>query len=157
MYEGFFLIALVTVVIFAMRPGKQVRYDNPVVNHKPGFYHATIAPELERAQYFIESVTGQFFESGDQSGDIPAQYFSVHDAAELYLLAAGFRAGTLYFQAIAPLAADSHYKTLKEFADQVMVDIPLAGSAAIQGGEHLRTAVEVAAKRLEIVCLSLQE
>lgn len=157
MYEGFFLIALVALVILAIRPGKQVRYDNPVVIHKPGFYHATLAPKLIRAQNFIELVARQFFESGLQAGDIPTQYFGVQDAAGQYLLAAGFRSGKLYFQAIVPLAADSHYKTLHEFSDGVMVHIPLAGSACTQGGEHLRTALEVAAKRLEIVCLSLQE
>ncbi len=157
MYEGFFLIVLVVLVVLAIRPGKTVKYDYPVVIHKPGFYHATIAPELTRAQPFIEAVASQFFGAGLQAGDIPTQCFEVRDADGQYLLAAGSRAGTLYFQAIAPLAADSHYKTLHQFADQVMVHIPLSPSLDTRSGENFRTAVEVAANRLEIVCLSLQE
>lgn len=155
MYEGFFLIVLLALVILFIRPGKKVRYDNPVVIHKPGFYHATLAPKLDRAQTYIESIASQFFGAGLQAGDIATQYFKVSDAAEQYLLAAGFRADTLYFQAIMLSAADSHYKTLHQFADQVMVHIPLAESADTRVTEQLRTAVEVAARNLQITCQSL--
>lgn len=157
MYEGFFLVVLTALVILFMRPGKKVRYDNPVVIHKPGLYHATLAPKLDRAQTYIESIASQFFGAGLPAGDIATQCFEVRDADGQYLLAAGFRAGTLYFQAIMPSAAGSHYKTLHQFADQVMVHIPLSPSLDTRAGESLRTAVEVAANRLEIECLSLQE
>lgn len=155
MYEGFFLIVLVTLVVLAIRPGKKVRYDNPLVIHKSGLYHATLAPKLIRAQPFIEAVASQFSGAGLPAGDIATQYFKVSDAAGPYLLAAGFRAGMWYFQAIEPLDADDHYKTLHQFADQVMVHVPIAESLDTRVAEQLRAAVEVAARNLQITCLNL--
>ncbi|MFA6969774.1 MAG: hypothetical protein WC208_00090 [Gallionella sp.] len=157
MYEGFFLAVLVTLVILAIRPGNKVIYDNPVVIYKPGVYHATLAPSLDRSKNFIEQITSLFLEAGWQAGDIATQYFEVRDVAGNYLLAVGFRGGILYFQAILPSAADSHYNVLHQFSDQVMVHIPLVVFEDTLAGEQLRTAVEAAAKRLAIMCLILQE
>ena len=157
MYEGFFLAVLVTLVILAIRPGNKVIYDNPVVIHKPGVYHATLSPKLDRSKNFIEQIASLFLESGMQAGDIATQYFEVRDPAGQYLLAVGFRGGILYFQAILPSATGSHYNALRQFSDQVMVHIPLVVFEDTLAGEQLRTAVEAAAKRLAIMCLILQE
>jgi len=158
MFEAFFLAALVILVVLAIRPGKTAVFDNPVVIHRPGQYHATLAPQLDRAQNFIEHIARQFTESGLHAGDIATQYFEVHAGGQ-YLLAVGFRSGMLYFQAIMPLSsgADSHYKTLHQFSGQVMVHLPLTTPLGEQDAVILRAAVESAARQLQISCLRLQE
>lgn len=157
MYEGFFLVVLTALVILFMRPGKKVIYDNPVVVHKPRLYHATLAPQLTRAQLFIEAVASRFFGAGLPQGDIATQYFQVSDAEGCYLLAAGFRAGTLYFQAIESSITGRHYQAINQFSDAVLENIPIVTSADTCVAEQLRAAVEVAARNLQISCLSLQE
>lgn len=148
MYEGFVLITLVVLVVLAIRPA--VKYDSPLVIHKPGLYHATLAPRLGRVQYLIEQVAEQF----SATGDIATRQFKMHDAAGKYLLAAGFRAGVLYFQAI-PYSVDNDCEILRKFSDEVLVNIPLAKSQDMQGIASMRSAVEQAAKRLQIDCLSI--
>lgn len=148
MYEGLILATLVLLVILAIRP--VVKYDNPLVIHKPGLYHATLGPQLGRVQYFIEQVAEQF----PAMGDITSLQFKMRDAAGQYLLAAGLRAGILYFQAI-PYKVDGDCETLRRFSDEVLVNIPLAESQDIQGIASMRAAVEAAAKRLQIECLSI--
>lgn len=157
MFEAFFLAALVILVVLAIRPRKTVIFDNPVVIHLPGQYHATLAPQLDRAQNFIEHIARQFSDSGLHAGDIATQYFEVNAGGQ-YLLAVGFRAGMLYFQAIMPVlnGADSHYKTLHQFSEQVMVHLPLTTLISEQDAENLHTAVESAATQLQISCLRLQ-
>ncbi|MCX7193190.1 MAG: hypothetical protein NTY60_06180 [Proteobacteria bacterium] len=148
MYEGFFLVALVVLVVLAMRP--KVKYDNPVIIHKPGLYHATLAPQLDRAQDLIERISNQF----SAAGDVDTQYFTIHDVSGQYLLAAGFRAGTLYFQAILPALHDNNCKTLRLFSAQVMLQVPLGASREVQDALGLRAAVEAAADQLQIACLN---
>jgi hypothetical protein len=149
MYEGILLVALVTLVVLAIRPGK----TNPVVIHKPGLYHATLAPQLVRVQNLIEQIVGRFSASG--LGDVATQYFDVRDDAGQYLLAVGLRGGIVYFQAILPSASDEDGQALREFSGQVMVDVPLAVSPGRQGMAYLRAVVETAATALQITCLNL--
>lgn len=147
MYEGFFLIALVILVVLAIRPGK----INPVVIHKPGCYHATLAPQLVRAKNLIEQIASGLI----AEGDIATQYYELHDVSGRYLLAVGLRGGIVYFQAILPSASDEDDQALREFSGQVMADIPLASSPDKQGMAYLRAAVEAVASQLKIVCKNL--
>jgi hypothetical protein len=144
MYEGFLLIALVVLVVLAIRPGK----TDPIVIHKPG-YHATLAPQLGRAEGFIELI----FREVSTDGDIATQYFEVHDSAGKFLLAAGLRGGVLYFQAILPPFNKASGQAIRYFSDQVLVNIPL--SSKQQDAVCLRKAVEKAAVQLEMCCNNL--
>ena len=143
MYEGFVLVTLVVLVVLAIRP--VVKQDSPLIIHKPGLYHATLAPQLAHVQDLIEQIAEQFC----AAGDIDTLQFKLSDQHGQYLLAAGFRAGMLYFQAI-PYQSDTDCATLRKFSDAVLVNIPLV--AAQQENLSIRTVVEAAAMRLNIHC-----
>lgn len=151
MYEGILLVALVVAVLLAIRP--TVKHDHPLVIIKPGLYHATLAPQLERAQSLLDRIAAAFF----AGSDIPSQFFSVDDPAGRYLLAAGCRSGLLYFQVIMPAGSGSPYQALHRFSSAVMVNIPLAASADVCSGQELRTAVEAAAAQLQMACTIVQD
>lgn len=167
MAELFILIILVALVVLAIRRGKPVVLDNPLIIQRPGLCHMTLAPQLERAQAFIEKIAERFAESHQAEGDIPTQYFEVHDpnvsiqGGSYYLLAAASRGGMLYFQAInlQPLLrdADSHIKSLREFSEAVFVLHPLSERIDGQGAGKLRDAAESAAQQLQVGVKSLQE
>lgn len=148
MYEGLVLVALAAFVILAIRP--VVNQDSPFVIHKPGIYHATLAPQLARVQDLIERITGHF----SAAGDIASLQFKMDDSGRQYLLAAGFRAGMLYFQAI-PYKDNSDYATLRQFSNEVLINIPLGVVESDRAA--LRAAVEIAAMRLRIECLSIKD
>lgn len=152
MYEGFFLVVLTALVILFIRPGKKVIYDNPVVIDKDGLYHATLAPQLIRAQPFIETVASQFLGTGLPQGDIVTQYFQVTDAQGSYLLAAGFRSGILYFQIIQLSSDQTGEQAIRLFSDRVMVNIPLEILADTQGAGRLNEALVAAANRSNLSC-----
>ena len=50
MGESLLLITIVALVVLAIRRGKPVVLDNPVIIHRRGQYHITLAPQLNRAQ-----------------------------------------------------------------------------------------------------------
>lgn len=143
MYEGLLLVALVVVVLLAIRPTK----INPVVVHKPGF-HATLAPGLVRTQSFVERISGEAL----SGGDIATQYFEGEDSVGKFLLAVGFRGGILYFQAILPTQGDANDQAIRRFSELVMVNIPLSSSQ--QDAVRLREVVERAAVQLKYTNLS---
>src|SRR4030067_2187277 len=60
MGELLLLITIVTRVVLAIRRGSPVAVDNPVIIHRRGQYHITLAPQLNRAQTFTEQIAGQF-------------------------------------------------------------------------------------------------
>ncbi len=105
-----------------------------MVIHEPA-YHATLDPALKRVQMLIENIE---FSS---SGDIQTCYFQMRDAQGDYGLAAGFRYGRLYFQAVKTSDQDA----LREFSEQVMADIPFKPSACSDDG--LIAAVKLAAEQ----------
>lgn len=158
MVESFLLLCLVTVVILTIRRGKPVILDNPVIIQRSGQYHITLAPQLNRAQTFIENIAKQLPLAS--SNEFSTQYFEIRDpkvfaqGEDFYLLAAALRGGTLYFQAINPQPllheADSHLKTVREFSDKVMALHPLAGISDEQSVKNLQAAIESAAQPLKI-------
>ncbi len=165
MVESFLLLCLVTIVVLTIRRGKPVVLDNPVVIQRTGQYHITLAPQLNRAQVFIESIVKQF--PLQTSKEFSTRYFEIRDpkvfaqGADFYLLAVALRGGMLYFQAINPQPllydADSHLKTVREFSDKVMALHPLAGTSDAQSEKYLDTAMEVVANQFNIEVKVLQE
>ncbi|MGC2049382.1 MAG: hypothetical protein WA635_12335, partial [Gallionella sp.] len=90
----------------------------------------------------------------------PSQFFEVRDPdvlaqdGKFYLLAAAYRGGLLYFQAINPQPLlhddDSHLKQVREFSEAVLALHPLEHPAECDEAEKLRSAVELAARQLKI-------
>ncbi len=150
MYEGFILLTLVIVVVVVIRPKKDGKLDPPVVMQRAGVYHATLAPQLVRAQPFLETIVSNLAQDGLSAGDIASQFFAVRDAAGEYLLAVGIRGGIAYFQAILPLLNETGAESIRKFSGQVMVNLPPGELAGEQGLAQLPAAVQSAASDLKI-------
>jgi hypothetical protein len=152
MGESLLLLTIITLIVITIRRARPVILENPVNIHRPGQFHITLAPQLNRAQTFVEQIAKQFIESHHPKGDLPTQYFEVRDpkvfskGQDSYLLAVTLRGGELYFQAANPKPAkhkaDNRYDTLREFSESVLQQHPLSGTADESGAEDLRTAVE---------------
>jgi hypothetical protein len=165
--ELFILVILITLVVLVIRGGKSEALDKPLIIQSPGRYHITMAPQLERAQTFIEQIAGQFGQTSPLQGDIPGQYFAVHDPevmaqeGNFYMLAVSYLGGLLYFQAINPQPllrdSDSHLKQVREFSEAVLALHPPAHP--VDGDEvgKLRSAVDLAAHDLKIYVKPLTE
>lgn len=166
MGETLLVLTLVTLVVLTIRRAKPVVLDNPVIIQRSGQYHITLAPQLNRAQTFIEQIAKQFTQLHSPESDLPTQYFEVRDPGvfaqgeSCYLLAISLRGGVLYFQAINPQPllhdADSHYKTLREFSGAVLQHHPLSEPADELWMEKLRGAIDTIAGQLKIAVKILQ-
>ena len=167
MGESLLLITIITLIVLTVRRARPVVLDNPVVIQRPGQYHITLAPKLNRAQTFIEGIARQFAQTHPPSGDLPEQYFEVRDpnvivpGASGYLLAVALRAGVLHFQAVNPLAlphdGDSQYKALRTFSEAVLEKHPLSEPIDEQWSEKLREAVETTASQFKVDARILHE
>jgi hypothetical protein len=167
MGESLLLLTIVTLVILTIRRGKPVVLDNPVIIERAGQYHITLAPQLNRAQNFIEQIVKQYPLDIARQSEFATQFFEVTDpkvfaqGESFYLLAISLRGGVLYFQAINPQPllhdADSHLKTVREYSRAVMAFHPLLGSSDQQGVKNLETAIGTAARQLQIGVKILQE
>ena len=146
MYEGLVLATLAVLVILLIQPAE--KQESPLIIIKPGLYHATLAPQLGRVEQLIEQIAAQFH----ALADIASLQFKMCDADGQYLLAAGFRQGMLYIQAIQ-YKTDKDCETLRKFTDDVLVNIPFTESN--QGIVAMRVAVQAAAMRLKIDCLPI--
>jgi len=165
--ELFLLVLLIGLIVLVIRGGKHEVLDNPLVIQSPGQYHITLAPNLDGAQPFIEQIVGKFAQSHPPQGELPSQFFEVRNPdvlaqeGNLYLLAAAYRGGLLYFQAINPQPLlrddDSHLKQVREFSEAVLALHPLAHPAGGEEAEKLRSAVEMAARQLKISVKPLTE
>jgi len=161
------LIIIVILIVLAMRRGKRVVLESPVIIQRSGQYHITLAPQLSGAQAFIEKVAEQFTQSHPPARDLPTQYFEVSDpkvfsqGGSSYLLAIALRGGVLYFQAInrQPLLrdTDSQYKSLREFSESVLLHHPLSVPADEKAAEKLCAAVDMIAAQLKISVKVLQD
>lgn len=167
MVELFLLTLLVALIVLSIRRGKPVSLDNPIIIQRPGQYHITLAPQLDRAQTFIEQIAARFALSRPPQGELPSQFFEIRDPGVLardgscYLLAAAYRGGLLYFQAIDPQPmlrdADSHLKQIREFSGAVLALHPLGHPAGGDEAAKLRNAVETAAQKMNITVKMLPE
>lgn len=160
MGESLLLITVITLIVLTIRRARPVVLDSSVMIQRPGQYHIILAPQLNRAQTFIEQIAKQFLKIHTPHGDIPSQYYEVRDPGVFaqgqnsYLLAATLRGGLLYFQAVNPRAsqhdASSHLNTLREFSESVLKPHPHVEPSDEQGAEKLGAAVEIIAKQLKI-------
>lgn len=167
MGELLLVITIITLVVLTIRRGKPVILDNPVIIHRPGQYHVTLAPQLNRAQTFIEKIARQFIALHPPQGDLPSQYFEIRDPAvfakgeSAYLLAVTLRDGMLYFQAINPQPliydADSHHKTMRVLSETVLNQHSLSKPADALWVEKLRGSITTAAGQMNITVQALHE
>lgn len=157
--ELFILILLVASVVWAIRSGKSLVKDDPVVIHHPGIFHLTLAPQLDHAQPFIERIAAEFAATPAPQGDLPSLYYEIRDPQLPfggYLLAIARRGGTLYFQAIhPPRDAGSHLGVLREFSEAVLALHPLLEPVDMEGAAQLRATVESVAAESGIFVKSL--
>lgn len=151
MYELLILGLLVTIVVAVLRGGKPVE---PLIVHSTGRYHITLAPQLGHQQAFLEQIAGQFSLGRSPHGDLPAQYYEVTASGSggapeaAYLLAISLRKGTLYFQAIvSPPSGDaaSRLKSLRDYSEAVLAQLPVVDPADASDLEALRAAVPMVA------------
>ncbi|MDD2720129.1 MAG: hypothetical protein PHH47_02325 [Gallionella sp.] len=164
MGESLLLITLITLIILTIRRAKPVVLDNPLVIARPGQYHLTFASQLNQAQRFVEAVAAQFRESGEQSGDLTAQYFEVRDPkvqpkdADHYLLAIAQRDGILYIQAInPPQQLADNLKAVREFSEKQLASHPMANEGHEAQFARLTKTVESVAAASNIAVVRLSE
>jgi len=165
--ELFILVLLITLVVLFIRGGKSSSLEMPLIIQHPGLYHITLAPQLDRARAYIEQIANQFVQTHPLKRDIPGQFFEVHDPdaqaqeEKNYLLAVSYLGGLLYFQAINPRPlmrdSDSKLKQIREYADAVLANLPLKHSADIDEVDKLCSAVEKAARGMNITARPLTE
>jgi len=165
--ELFLLVLIIMFVVLAIRSGKTPVQEKPLIIKSPGRYHVTLAPQLDLAQTFIEQIGDLFAQLFQPQGDLPNMYFEVHDPGlpargeQFYLLAAAYRSGLLYFQAInaQPLLrdSDSYLKQIREYSEAVLALHPLNHPAGVDEAEKLRCTVELAARQLNISVRQLME
>jgi hypothetical protein len=160
MGESLLALTIITLIVITIRRARPVILENPVIIQRPGQYHITLAPQLNRAQTFVEKIASQYIQSHPHERDLPTQYFEVRDPKvfskgnSCYLLAITVRDGVLYFQAVNPKPKQddegSHYKTLHEFSESVLKNHPLSGPVDEQKPEKLYSAVDEIAAQLMI-------
>lgn len=158
MIETLTIITLCLLYLVFFRPGKTPPLSNPLVIERPGKYHATLAPQLNLAQPFVEALAKHLLERSQRSGNSSTQIFEVRDKQadshghDVYLLAITQRAGMLYFQATAPGSDDDRLKSINEMSHKAMSDVPLAGELDDNIGQEIVTAAKEVAttRRIEI-------
>ena len=160
MGESLLLLTIITLIVITIRRARPVILENPVVIQRPGQYHITLAPQLNRAQIFIEQIATRFSKSYSLQGDFPSRYFEVRDpkvfarGADCYLLAVTLRDGLLYFQAVSPAKSQNdengHLKTIAEFSEVMLKQHPHTDTASGLEEVKLADAVQTVAKELQI-------
>jgi hypothetical protein len=160
MGESLLTLTIITLIIITILRARPVILENPVNIHRPGQFHIMLAPQLNQAQSFVEQIAKKFIELHHPKGDLPTQYFEVHDpkvfskGQKSYLLAVSLRGGELFFQAANPKYSKheevSHYKTLHDFSESVLQHHPVSGSVDESGVGSLRSTVEAIAMPLQI-------
>lgn len=157
------LLALIGVVIWAMRGGHSSVLEEPLVLDCPSRFHITLSPRLKHAQPFIEYIA-QSFHASVTCGDCATQYFEVRDAGismqeESYLLAACLRSGVLYFQAINsnPDGNATPLRTVREFSGAVMARHPLNGKSDTQSEQKLQDSVMQAVRQFKLNVIELHQ
>ena len=121
---------------------------------RPGQYHITLAPQLNQAQSFIESIAKRFAELHSAARRFAHAVFrsarsqGVCEGRELLFAGSRIARRDLYFQAVNPNCSKKRTattRTLHEFSEAVLQNHPLSGSEDEQGAEKLCGAVEAVA------------
>lgn len=165
MGETLLLVTIITLVVLTLLRGRPVVLDSPVTIQRTGQYHIILAPQLNRAQNFIEQIAKRFVLMHPPPGDLPSQYYEIRDpivfakGQSAYLLAVTLREGILYFQAVNPKPllhdTDSHLKTLREFSGPVLEQHPLSDPAGEEWAEKLRDSIKTIAGDMQIAVKEL--
>lgn len=154
MIETLTIITISLLLLIYFRSGKMPPLNNPLVIERPGHYRATLAPQLNLAQPFIEAIATQIGQPQANDRYSRTQCFEVRDKQvtahghKHYLLAITQRNGMLYFQAAAPQSMTP--ETLMEFGDTVMASIPVTGVHDAALDERIVSAVQIAAQQRQI-------
>ncbi len=162
MIESITILTLCVLFLIFFRPGKTPPLNNPLVIDRPGKYHVTLAPNINLAQPFVEAIAKELTSFGSRAGDSDTQYFNVIDkhvkahGHDNYLLAITQRNGILLFQASAPNDQD-HYKTIYEFAQDVLKRFPLAGEPDTTITRQIISSAQQLARTKQIKITQLDE
>lgn len=155
-------IIITIIVVLTLRNTKRAVLESPLILNRTGQYQAILAPKLNIAQTFIETIAQQIPSPRDEGQSSSTQCFEVRDPEaaaidqELYLLAITMRHGLLYFQAIVPRPLtsdqDSHFNMLMESAHNALASIPATGdiSTSTKVDEYIIAAANTAAQKLGI-------
>ena len=132
MIETLTIVTLIFLYLIFFRPGKTPQLENSLVIERPGKYKITLAPKLNLAQPFIESIAARVLVAEDATRGSAMQFFAVRDkqvtthGCEGFLLVISYADGLLYFQAKQPPSDDrsSHLEWLGEFTNDVLENAP---------------------------------
>ena len=122
-------------VVFVVKPGRTPPLANPMIIHRIGQYHITLAPQLNLAQPLIEDIAKGLGSPAELAPNSRSLSFEVRDpdvtahGKVFYLLAITQRNGMLYFQATTSDSEDPQERiaTLQEFANQTLLKLPAQG------------------------------
>jgi hypothetical protein len=151
MIETITIITLSLLFLAFVRPGKTPPLTSPLTINRIGQYHALLAPMINLAQPFLESISAQLNEHDRRGGNIRPLYFAVQDkavkahGADLYLLAASLLDGVLYFQATVAKDNENHIDTIRAFSDEDLKRHPTSQSTLETDEVFLVNAVQAAA------------
>lgn len=127
MGESLLLITIITLVVLTIRRARPVILETPVIIQRPGQYQITLAPQLNRAQIFVEQIAKQFAQLHQSGGDLSTQYFEVRDpkvfskGENSYLLAIAYVVGCCIFRRSIPsLYRAKRVATIKPCANFLM-------------------------------------
>lgn len=154
MIETLTIITLATLFLIFFRPGKTPPLNNPLVIHRPGQYHMTLAPQLNLAQPFIESIAKQLGDPSALAPNSATLCFEVRDkevtahGQDFYLLAITQRNGMLYFQATAVQTDDRQARAdeMRAYANSVLPNTPATGAENADLNGRILAAAHAAAQ-----------
>ncbi|MDX8378541.1 MAG: hypothetical protein R8K48_00620 [Gallionella sp.] len=153
MVESVTIVTLCLLYLIFFRPGKTPPLENPLVIERPGEYHMKLAPQLNLAQPFIETLAKQIGPSAEAGLSSETKFFEVRDQQvkshgfNFYLLAITLRNGMLYFQAARPLSkeASEQVKTISDYSNEVLANVP--DSAEHVSCDHIVAAIQAVAQQ----------
>lgn len=157
MIETFTLVTLIFLYLVFFRPGKTPQLENSLVIDRPGKYKITLAPKLNLAQHFIESIAAEILLTKEVAHS-STQFFAVRDkqitthACEGFLLVISCLDGVLSFQAEQPPPDDraSHFEWLGEFTDNVLEKAPARNGDSAALDSCIIAATQNVARKLGV-------
>jgi hypothetical protein len=156
MIETLTVITICILLLIFFRPGKTPPLESRLVIERPGRYQIILAPRLNLAQPFIESVVEKVGVLEDPTLSSKMHCFSVRDkhvaahGKDGYLLAVTCRSGVLYFQGTPPAEDASDLETISKFAGDVLESVPASGTQSQKIDERIVEAINDVAQRREI-------
>ena len=158
MIETLTLVTLIFLYLIFFRPGKTPQLENSLVIDRPGKYKISLAPKLNLAQPFIESIAAQIAASAEATDSSTTQFFAVRDkqvtthACEGFLLVISFSKGMLHFKAELPPSDKRciHSEWLGEFTDDVLETAPATNERSTTLDSCIIAATQNVARELGV-------